>query len=317
MTKTLLARNIVTRADWESVTHIRTFYHSHLPRTLEETIEGAQLYPASSNVRRVLYACDGKDVAHFVSLDAYWMQAKGRRELQGHALTPEDYAAAFDLEATIAAESGADKLSTWCSTDKPKELDHILRRGFVETQRNPESALFTDEFDPTQWASAIDHVHGRFEIVSYAQYAEREPQSWKHDLWRTEMDIMADVPLPEPFKEASFEDFSKELDFPFNDQTMLFLALDSGRPVGLSQILPNHANPELARTGLTGVLRDYRRDGIATALKVSAITKCKERGIKSIWTDNEEANPMFQINVKLGFRTQFEWVCLERSLAGD
>ena len=50
-----------------------------------------------------------------------------------------------------------------------------------------------------------------------------------------------------------------------------------------------------------GVLRKFRRQGIATALKIRAIEILQDKGIKEIRTDNEENNPMYKINVALGF----------------
>ena len=50
-----------------------------------------------------------------------------------------------------------------------------------------------------------------------------------------------------------------------------------------------------------GVLKDFRRKGIATALKIKAIEKLIEKGVTEIRTDNEENNPMYKINVALGF----------------
>ena len=61
------------------------------------------------------------------------------------------------------------------------------------------------------------------------------------------------------------------------------------------------SDPHKAWTGSLGVLRKYRRQGIATALKVKAFEKLREKGIKKVRTDNEENNPMYQINVALGF----------------
>ena len=49
---------------------------------------------------------------------------------------------------------------------------------------------------------------------------------------------------------------------------------------------------------------DYRRQGIATALKVKALSKLKERGIKVVRTDNEKNNPMYLINVAMGFKPE-------------
>ena len=51
------------------------------------------------------------------------------------------------------------------------------------------------------------------------------------------------------------------------------------------------------------VSRNYRRKGIATALKIKAIEKLIEKGITEIRTDNEENNPMYKINLSLGFES--------------
>ena len=65
-------------------------------------------------------------------------------------------------------------------------------------------------------------------------------------------------------------------------------------------VLPK-SDPYKAWTGSLGVLREYRRKGIATALKIKAFQKLRKKGIKIIRTDNEENNPMYKINVSLGF----------------
>ena len=61
------------------------------------------------------------------------------------------------------------------------------------------------------------------------------------------------------------------------------------------------AEPAKLYTGLTGVLRSHRRRGIATALKVTALEMAKARGVRTLETDNEENNPMYLLNVELGF----------------
>jgi GNAT superfamily N-acetyltransferase len=61
------------------------------------------------------------------------------------------------------------------------------------------------------------------------------------------------------------------------------------------------AEPQKAWTGGLGVLKEFRRKGIATALKIKAIESLIKKGITEIRTDNEENNPMYKINVALGF----------------
>ena len=61
------------------------------------------------------------------------------------------------------------------------------------------------------------------------------------------------------------------------------------------------SEPHKAYTEGLGVLKEYRRKGIATALKIKAIQSLLQKGIKEIRTDNEENNPMYKINIALGF----------------
>ena len=49
-------------------------------------------------------------------------------------------------------------------------------------------------------------------------------------------------------------------------------------------------------------LKKFRRKGIATALKIKAIEKLLQKGVTEVRTDNEENNPMYKINVALGFK---------------
>lgn len=67
-------------------------------------------------------------------------------------------------------------------------------------------------------------------------------------------------------------------------------------------------------TGLTGVIRSHRRRGIATALKLRTIDYAQQHGAMTIETSNEENNPMYQINLKLGFQPKPAWVSYRKSL---
>jgi hypothetical protein len=67
-------------------------------------------------------------------------------------------------------------------------------------------------------------------------------------------------------------------------------------------------------TGLTGVLRSHRRRGIATALKVCAMSFARDYGAIEVDTDNEENNPMLQLNYQLGFRSLPAELTLHKTL---
>jgi GNAT superfamily N-acetyltransferase len=60
------------------------------------------------------------------------------------------------------------------------------------------------------------------------------------------------------------------------------------------------ARPDALFTGIIGVLRSHRRRKIGTALKVSAIRYAHRLGYRYVHTDNEEHNPMYDLNMQLG-----------------
>ena len=62
------------------------------------------------------------------------------------------------------------------------------------------------------------------------------------------------------------------------------------------------SEPHKGWTGGLGVLQEFRRKGIATALKIKAIEVLLKKGVTEVRTDNEENNPMYKINVALGFK---------------
>lgn len=69
---------------------------------------------------------------------------------------------------------------------------------------------------------------------------------------------------------------------------------------------------------MTGVIRDYRKRGIATALKVRALTYAKERGAPAVRTWNEVNNDgMLGINFRLGFVRQPAWIEMGKTLKAE
>ena len=92
------------------------------------------------------------------------------------------------------------------------------------------------------------------------------------------------------------------------------LFLDGADYVGLTMLWRDSTRSDKLVTGLTGVLRSHRRRGIATALKVRALTYARERGIVEVDTDNEDNNPMYQLNLQLGFEPVPAMVEMRRKL---
>ena len=81
------------------------------------------------------------------------------------------------------------------------------------------------------------------------------------------------------------------------------VAVLNGTYIGLTDIKV-YPKSELYKgwTGGLGVLKKFRRRGIATAIKIKAIEVLLKKGVTEVRTDNEENNPMYKINVALGFK---------------
>ena len=92
-----------------------------------------------------------------------------------------------------------------------------------------------------------------------------------------------------------------------------FVALANGQYVGMTNLGMANEAAKIMHTYFTGVRRDYRRRGIALALKVRAIQFAQNLGARLILTNNEENNPMYLMNLALGFQPQPADVDWERS----
>jgi GNAT superfamily N-acetyltransferase len=66
---------------------------------------------------------------------------------------------------------------------------------------------------------------------------------------------------------------------------------------------------------MTGTARSYRGRGIATALKVEALSRAKAKGLRAMLTTNDEPNKAMRgINASLGYQMLPAHVQLEKKL---
>jgi GNAT superfamily N-acetyltransferase len=86
---------------------------------------------------------------------------------------------------------------------------------------------------------------------------------------------------------------------------LCFIALAGDEVIGYA-ILQDSG--DRAFHGLTVTRRDWRRMGVATALKHAEIAAAKRAGYQRLLTESEERNePMRRLNEKLGFVPAPEW----------
>jgi GNAT superfamily N-acetyltransferase len=199
--------------------------------------------------------------------------------------------------------------------DKQEYIRFFTEHGFTEIMRTPLSQLDVATFDASKFVDVRNKVREMgVQIVSLCELPEIEPD-WKYKLYELDEAIRPDVPTPESAAKRSFENFEKAyFSSPNFMAASFFVALDNGQFVGMAALRKSLADEHKLLTGLTGVVRSHRRRGIATALKARAIEFARQYGAEIIETANEENNPMFDINMLLGFKPKPAWVQFEKPL---
>jgi GNAT superfamily N-acetyltransferase len=221
-----------------------------------------------------------------------WVAQERRNQGIGSAL--------YDEAVKFAQARSAARIQTWLMLYAPNEpgIRFVQQRGFMELDRVVPVMLDLTAFDRAQFVSpAPDGIR----FFSYAEAGDTGENRRK--LYALAARIDQDVPSNDVHGEPPpFEEWQKRFDQPEQDPNALIVAADdAGEWIGISQLgFQEHSN--IAWTFLTGVLREYRGQGIALALKLRTIDAAIARRCPLITTENHEDNaPMRAINKKLGF----------------
>ena len=181
----------------------------------------------------------------------------------------------------------------------------LIRNKFYIGMKIRESSLNLQDLDLKEYTSLLDKLDAdgiqfydaKNEMQDFSDhYKKLEELGWIYS---------QDFPMPEGIAHTRepFEQFMKyQKLFEEKRYGIQIVAVDGDAYVGSTDIdIYPKSDPYKAWTGSLGVLREYRRKGIATALKIKAFETLRAKGVKQVRTDNEENNPMYKINVALGF----------------
>jgi GNAT superfamily N-acetyltransferase len=205
-------------------------------------------------------------------------------------------------------------LTAYAREDDPDSMRFVEKRGFRVAQRNQYSKLDVRSFDASPFEETLRRVdESEVDVRSFGELMA-EDEGALRKAYEAGWEFLQDVPFPDPIQKMPFEQYMSEVEGPWGMPKSWFMAVDGGRYVGMSQLWLIPAQPRRLQTGLTGVSRTHRRRGIATALKVRAIAGAKELGFETIRTDNEEKNPMYLLNVRLGFKPIPSWLSYKNEL---
>jgi GNAT superfamily N-acetyltransferase len=192
----------------------------------------------------------------------------------------------------IARERGARRLTARVDSDDESSLRWLKSRGATTGGTHLESMLeLTDDlplFPPPAGVTVSTIARDADEAAWHAAHeanvrlmrdtpdAETNPSPMPYEIYR--------ALLPEPWQ-------------------LCLARTDDGAIVGLTCVFPKNEKKRWVNTMLTGVDREWRGKGLATALKTAHAISLRDAGWRAIVTQNMEGNDhILAANKRLGFQ---------------
>lgn len=270
--------------------------------------------------RRVMVELDGEIVAAAIFREPEWCNEPGMYdfqirvlpEFQGRGIGGTLYDYGLELLRDLGREPK--QLVSDAREDQPHSVKFLTDRGFEQKQRQQVSRLDVASFDPAPFADTVERfARSGIRVMTFEEFEAADPDAWRKT-YEKYVELFKDVPIFVERFELTYEMYERELKAPNRLPGGILLAFDGDEIVATTSLWKRLAAPGSLGTGLTAVARSHRRRGIAAALKVRAIEFAKGIGTRVIQTDNEENNPMYDLNVRLGFRPVPAWILLQKTL---
>jgi mycothiol synthase len=307
-----------TESDYPGYLAASNAIYSDYPETETERRFQDESREAKIRWKRLIAEENGEIVGY-----AEWMNDSWSFHPQKFHLTvgvaPARQGAGVGKALYVAALESLAPLEPIVARGEAKETDEralrfLAERGFTENMREWESRLDPATFDAQNFAEYTERVASQgLTIKSLAELSQSDP-NWLTKLHDLDSAVCADIPSPDPITRQDFEPWRKKLvENPGFWPEGYLIALDGDKFVGESVLWRSQAEEGLY-VGVTGVLREYRRKGIAHALKVRACQTAKDLGVPVLKTWNATTNVgMLAINVALGFVRQPAWIVMEKT----
>lgn len=271
--------------------------------------------------QRIVLDEEGRLPAYAVCMESPWAHVPGKFHLGIH-VHPErrrEGIATRLYEHILAQLTPRDPVKLVVGTREGREgaLAMLVKYGFKQVMRGPISHLDVAGFDPAPFQAKRERVEASGIVIRTLADLKAEEPNWARRLYDLDWELVLDLPVIDPPVQRPFAVWeANELNSPNFIAEATFIALDGDAWVAYSQLWRVMADPGKLFQGMTGVARSHRRRGLATVLKLHNIAFAKGQGARLIETDNEENNPMFQINLQLGFQPRPAWLDFERPWEG-
>jgi len=200
----------------------------------------------------------------------------------------------------FARDNGATHLEIKVFETDSASLKFAEARGFKIVHHSFNSSLDLASFDEHRFDSLISRLHSEaFRFFSLAEAGLTEENK------RRLYEVNRASALDNPGNDRTFPDFyafSKNvLEATWFRPDTQIIASHGDRWVGLSALAIN-PDDKYASNAFTGILREYRGNGLAQALKLQTILLAGREGMLNIRTNNDSANaPILAVNRKLGY----------------
>jgi GNAT superfamily N-acetyltransferase len=182
----------------------------------------------------------------------------------------------------------------------PRTPRFLTERGFIEVWRRFNSYLDVAGFDFAPYVGLEERLNALgIEIKTYAELAADPDRLLK--LYELDWAIWQDIPYGQPVAKRSLQQFAlEEVNHPSYRPEACFIAVKEGEFIGYSNLADVEAGFDIS---MTGVLRSYRGQGVATLLKLYGIRYAQGHGNRRLWVVNDSTNTaMLALNAKLGFQ---------------
>jgi len=306
-----------TPEDYPAIARIASAAFPEYPSSAEEKEFGDTRQDAKCLHARWLIERDGRAVGY-----GEYSQSSGayhpRRFYVDVIVEPDSQGLGLGralYDHVLAALGRFDPLSVRAHTreDMARSVRFLHDQGFAEDMRSFESRLDLAAFDPAAWSDAVARVRASGIEFKTLRELENVPGHWQKHYEMGE-EISADVPSAEPRTRQDKEVWRKRLENPGLLPDAYLFAVKGADYAGVSMLFSSQEDHDL-HTGLTGVRRPYRRQGVALALKLETLAWAKKNGYLQVKTWNESNNlGMLGINGRLGFVRQPAWLDMVKVL---
>jgi mycothiol synthase len=291
-------------------------------RDLEEYLRRFDEPGRAASASLCQWAAIGEASQQLIGYAVCWnvVRRKYRMGLMVHADWRKRGIGGYLLRVILAALQSmpAATLQSRAWDDQTDSLQFLRRRGFVDTHRMVELHLNLSEADLTRLAELPHGLTAQgIEFTTLRQEGQDE-QFWTK---LTDLQQAAVIGWPDPDPDGvrtipTGDEVRRMFDSWQTTSDTFFLAKADGVFIGYTALGPDHNAPEAIGTGPTAVRPEYRGRGVATALKVLALTHARQQGWRTAVT--RSASPaMIRVNEKLGFQRGRAEVRLVRRLHAE